>query len=224
VKRRTFIAGLAAGAAALPAASLNAQAETYPSRPITLIVPFPAGGGTDIIARIMAERMRMSLGQSIIVENVTGANGTIGVGRAARATPDGYTIEMGQWSSHIIPGAIYALRYDTVRDFEPIAAIGIFPLVLYAQKSNASKRFEGIDNVAEIEPGQGISGNYDRWNACLWRVIPEGNRYALSICPLSRRGPGGPGFDGRSDRPDVEFIQQFGAGARWQNKGLHGHD
>src|SRR5262245_56235181 len=93
--RRTFL-HLAAGAAALPSVSCFAWAQAYPTRPITMIVPFPAGGGTDVLARIMAERMRISLGQSIVIENVTGGYGTIGVGRTARAAPDGYTIDMGQ--------------------------------------------------------------------------------------------------------------------------------
>jgi tripartite-type tricarboxylate transporter receptor subunit TctC len=132
--RRRFL-HLAAGAAALPAASSIARAQTYPTRPITMIVPFPPGGTTDVVARIMAERMKMSLGQSIIIENVSGANGSTGVGRAARATPDGYTIDMGQWGTHVVNGAIYTLRYDLVGDFEPIAPIVTIPLVLYARKA-----------------------------------------------------------------------------------------
>src|SRR5712671_2191040 len=132
---RRRILSLAVGAAALPTVSRMAWAQAYPTRPITMVVPFPPGGTTDVLARIMAERMKISLGQSIIVENVTGANGTIGVGRAARATPDGYTIEMGQWSTHIINGAIYALRYNIAGDFEPIASLGTVPQVLYTKKA-----------------------------------------------------------------------------------------
>src|SRR5262245_28122508 len=85
------------------------SAQTYPSRPLTMVVPFSAGGPTDTIGRIMAERMRGPLGQTVIVENVTGAAGSIGVGRVARAAPDGYTLSIGHWSTHVVNGAIYSL-------------------------------------------------------------------------------------------------------------------
>src|SRR5262249_50551549 len=94
----------------------TASAQNYPSRPITMIVPFPAGGPTDTIGRIMAERMRSSLGQTVIIENVTGAAGSIGVGRVARAAPDGYTLSIGHWSTHVVNGAIYSLPYDVFND------------------------------------------------------------------------------------------------------------
>src|SRR5260221_14033090 len=97
----------------------GAQAQTFPSRSITLIVPFPAGGSTDVVARIMAERMRPLLGQPVIIENVGGAGGSIGVGRVARAAPDGYTIDIGQWDTHV-GSVIYSLNYDLQGDFEPI--------------------------------------------------------------------------------------------------------
>src|SRR5215475_7502474 len=98
----------------------GAQAQTYPSRPITMVVPYSAGGPTDTIARIMAQRMSGPLGQTIIVENVTGAAGTLGVGRVARAAPDGYTISIGHWGTHVVNGAIYTLQYDVLNDFEPV--------------------------------------------------------------------------------------------------------
>ena len=112
--RRNFLY-LAAGAAALPAVSRIAWAQSYPSRPITIVVPFPAGGPTDALARILAERMRGPLGQSVIIENPTGAGGTIGTGRVARAAPDGYTIILGHWQTHVVNGATYRLQYDVVR-------------------------------------------------------------------------------------------------------------
>src|ERR1043165_7748299 len=106
--RRQFL-HLAAGAAALPAMSRVAKAQAYPSRPITIVVPFPAGGSTDVIGRILAEKMRVSLGQTVIIENVGGAGGSIGVGRVARAAPDGYTLDIGQWDTHVANGAAYPL-------------------------------------------------------------------------------------------------------------------
>ena len=117
----------------------SATAQTYPSRPITMVVPYAAGGPTDTIARIMAEKMRGSLGQTIIVENVTGAAGTIGVGKVARAAPDGYTISIGHWGTHVVNGAIYALQYDVLNDFEPVAMIATNPQVIVAKKAMPAK-------------------------------------------------------------------------------------
>src|SRR5215470_19995956 len=131
--RREFL-HLAAGAAALPAVSRTARAQTYPSRPITMVVPYPPGGLTDVIGRILAEGMRTSLGQSVIIENVGGANGSIGTGRVARAAPDGYTLVVGIWNTHVANGATYALQYDIVKDFEPIVLLADAPLLLVARK------------------------------------------------------------------------------------------
>jgi tripartite-type tricarboxylate transporter receptor subunit TctC len=116
-----------------------AAAQTYPSRPITLIVPFPPGGSTDVIARIMAERMRPTLGQPIVIENVGAAQGSIGVGRVARAAPDGYTIDIGQWDTHVVNGAIYPLPYDLVRDFEPIGLLSKNPLMIIGHSLTSRK-------------------------------------------------------------------------------------
>jgi tripartite-type tricarboxylate transporter receptor subunit TctC len=132
--RRRFL-HLAAGAAALPAVSRIAWAQSYPSRPITMIVPFPPGGLADVIGRIAAEGMRASLGQSIIIENVGGANGSVGTGRVARTAPDGYTLVLGIWNTHVGNAATYALQYDVVKDFEPIALLADAPLLLVAKKA-----------------------------------------------------------------------------------------
>jgi tripartite-type tricarboxylate transporter receptor subunit TctC len=107
-----------------------AQAEVYPSHPLALIVPFPAGGPTDTLARIITERMRLSLGQPVVIENVTGAGATIGVGRAVNASPDGYTFVLGNWTSHVGPGAIYKLPYDVLTDLAPISMISASPLMI----------------------------------------------------------------------------------------------
>jgi len=101
----------------------SATAQVYPSRPITMVVAFAAGGPTDTSARVLAERMRASLGQPVVIENVTGANGSIGVGRVARAAPDGYMLSMGGWTENVVNAAIYSLAYDVVKDFEPISLI-----------------------------------------------------------------------------------------------------
>src|SRR5207253_1021074 len=118
--RRRFLQ-LAAGAAALPAVSRFAWAQAYTTRPITMVVPYGAGGSGDTIGRIVAEGMRGSLGQPVIVENVVGASGTIGVGRVARASPDGYTFVLGNWATHVLNGPMFALQYDLIKEFEPIS-------------------------------------------------------------------------------------------------------
>ena len=116
-----------------------AAAQTYPSRPITIVVPYSAGGPTDTIARIMAERMRGPLGQTVVVENTTGAGGTIGVGRVARAAPDGYTISIGHWGTHVVNGAIYPLAYDVLNGFEPVAMIATNPQLIVTKKAVPAK-------------------------------------------------------------------------------------
>jgi tripartite-type tricarboxylate transporter receptor subunit TctC len=132
--RRRFLR-LAAGAAALPAVSRMAWGQAYPSRPLTMNVPFPAGGAADSTSRIIAEHMRASLGQPVIIENVGGANGSIGVGRVARAVPDGYTFGIGLWSTHVTNGAIYALSYDVLNDFQPISPLTVQPYLIVAKKT-----------------------------------------------------------------------------------------
>src|SRR5262245_47693856 len=109
--------------------------EVYPVRPVTIVVPFSAGGPTDVLTRIIADRLKVNLGQSVIIENVTGAAGGTGVGRVARATPDGYTLIMGNWSTHVVNGAIYALQYDLLNDFEPIGTVASNPQLLVAKKN-----------------------------------------------------------------------------------------
>jgi tripartite-type tricarboxylate transporter receptor subunit TctC len=117
--RRTFL-HLAAGTVALPVASRIASAQPYPTRPITMIVPVGAGSSSDVAGRLVAERMGTALGQPIIIENVPGADGSIGVGRVARARPDGYTIEFGSLAANVLNGAFYSLSYDLLGDLTPI--------------------------------------------------------------------------------------------------------
>lgn len=122
---------LVAACSAVPVAS----AQVYPARPITIVVPFTAGGPSDTLARILAEHARASLGQPVVVENVPGAGGTLGVGRVVRAAPDGYSVSYGQWASHVGAGAIYPVQYDVLTDLEPVAMLGSTPLWVVARKS-----------------------------------------------------------------------------------------
>jgi tripartite-type tricarboxylate transporter receptor subunit TctC len=125
---------VAASAAALPALPRATYAQDYPSHPITLVVPYAAGGSADTFPRIMAERMRATLGKAVIVENVTGAAGSIGTGRVARAAPDGYTFGLGNWSTHVANAVVYPLQYDVRADFEPIAQVALTPLMIATSK------------------------------------------------------------------------------------------
>jgi len=138
-----------------------ASAQVYPSRPITMVVPFAAGGPVDTVARILSEPMRASLGQSIIVENVTGAAGSIGVGRVARAAPDGYTLSIGHWSTHVVNGAIYALPYDLLRDFEPIVLLPSNPMIVVSKNGVPAKdlkEFVGWIKANEGKVSAGTAG------------------------------------------------------------------
>jgi tripartite-type tricarboxylate transporter receptor subunit TctC len=161
--RRVLVAGVAAlmfGAAA--------QAQPFPSRPITMVVPFAAGGPTDAIARAISERMRVSLGQSIIIENVTGAGGSIGVARAVRAAPDGYTLSLGHTGTHVVNGAIYPLQYDLLNDFEPIALIASNPMMVVTKNAVPAKNLRELiewlkansDKVATGTAGVGSASHF----------------------------------------------------------------
>ena len=130
-----------------------AAAQTYPSRSITLVVPFPPGGSTDVAARIMAERMRPVLGQTVIIENQGGAGGSIAVGRVARAAPDGYTIDIGQWDTKV-GSIIYNLNYDLQKDFEPIGLISNNPQLIVAKKALPANDLKSLVAWMKANPGE----------------------------------------------------------------------
>jgi tripartite-type tricarboxylate transporter receptor subunit TctC len=156
--RRHFL-HLAAGAAALPAIPRVAWAQAYPARPITMIVPFPAGGPTDLIARVLAERMRGWLGQTVVVENASGAaNGSVGVGRLVRSAPDGYTLGIGHWSNNVVNGAMYSLPDDLLKDLEPLALLTTNPLVLVGKNALAAKNLREMIQWAKASPEQALMG------------------------------------------------------------------
>ncbi|MEQ1776353.1 MAG: tripartite tricarboxylate transporter substrate-binding protein [Burkholderiales bacterium] len=119
-------------------------AQTYPSRPITIVVPFAAGGPTDTLARIVSDPMRKLLGQTVVVENVTGAGGSIAVGRVARAAPDGYTIGIGHWGSHVVNGAYYTLPFDLLTDLEPVGMIASNPQVIISKLAVPAKNLKEL--------------------------------------------------------------------------------
>jgi tripartite-type tricarboxylate transporter receptor subunit TctC len=135
-----------------------AIAAMYPSHPITMVLPFSAGGPTDTLARILAARMQVSLGQPIIIENVTGAAGTLGVGRAVRAPPDGYTISVGPMNSHVLTGAIYNLPFDLLRDLEPVALLANNPSVVVSKKDAPAKDLKDLIAWVKANPDKVLAG------------------------------------------------------------------
>jgi tripartite-type tricarboxylate transporter receptor subunit TctC len=134
-----LFSGAALAAALLLAGTAGSPAQDFPSRPVTVVVPFSAGGPTDALIRTLGERMHQSLGQPVLVENVTGAAGTIGVGRVAKAPGDGYTLSFGHWSTHVINGAVYPLPFDLLTDFEPVALLTSYPMLLVSKNGVPAK-------------------------------------------------------------------------------------
>jgi tripartite-type tricarboxylate transporter receptor subunit TctC len=148
--------------AAALAASLGApgvaSAQVYPSRSVTLVVSYPAGGPTDAIGRIMAEGLRASLRQTLIIENVAGAAGSIGTGRVARAAPDGYTLIFGNWASHVVNGAVYSLQYDVLNDFEPVSLIATQPMIIVARKTLPATDLKELVAWLKANPDKASAG------------------------------------------------------------------
>jgi tripartite-type tricarboxylate transporter receptor subunit TctC len=157
MEMRKLSLALLAGAAIVGAMSA-AKAEVFPSRPITLIVPFPAGGPTDTIGRIMADGMRASLGQPVIIENVAGASGSIATGRAARSAPDGYTLSLGTWPTHVVNGAVYRLQYDLLNDFAPVGLIAENPLLIVAKRDMPANNLQELVTWLKLNPDKASNG------------------------------------------------------------------
>jgi tripartite-type tricarboxylate transporter receptor subunit TctC len=149
---------LAAAAALLPAANCLARADTFPSRPVTLVVPFPPGGPTDTIARIVSGPMQAALGQSVVIENVNGGGGIVGMERVARASPDGYTLCVGHWGTHVVLGATKKLSFDVLNDFEPVALVADTPIWLVARKNFPAGDLKELIAWLKANPGKGLAG------------------------------------------------------------------
>jgi tripartite-type tricarboxylate transporter receptor subunit TctC len=198
---------IALGAVSAVAMASAAWAQVYPSRPITAVVPFPAGGSIDTVARVIGERMKVSLGQPLIIENVVGAGGSIGVGRLAHAAPDGYTIGLGNLSTHVINGATYALDYDVVKDFEPVSLLTTEPMVVGAKmampgsdlkelvawlKANPDKASAAVGGIGDIT--QIADTLFQRETGTQFQLVP----YRGTVLALN---------DVISGRVDLVFMQ-----------------
>jgi tripartite-type tricarboxylate transporter receptor subunit TctC len=176
---------LAATAAALPSILRIARAQAYPSRPITMIVPYPAGGLFDALARVLAEPMRGALSQTVVIENVGGAGGSIAVGRVARAAPDGYTVAIGSADQFVVNAAIYPLQYDVVKDFEPVALLISGPILIVTKTAIPAKNLKELiqwlkanhEKVAQGHNGsdgaQHLCGiELQRTTGASWQFVP----------------------------------------------------
>jgi tripartite-type tricarboxylate transporter receptor subunit TctC len=166
----------------------GAQAQSYPSRAITIIVPFPPGGSTDVVARIMAERMRPVLGQPVVIENVGGAGGSIAVGRLARAAPDGYTIDIGQWDTHV-GSVIYPLTYDLQTDFEPIGLISINPQLLVGKKNLPADDLKTLVAWLKANPGKATFVNQNAAAHVTGILMQQATGTSVQFIPYRGAGP-----------------------------------
>ena len=182
---RKLIIGIAC---AMLAGIASASAQTYPSRTITLIVPFPPGGSTDTTARIMADRMRPILGQSIVLENVGGAGGSIAVGRLARAAPDGYTIDIGQWDTHV-GSIIYSLNYDLQTDFAPIGLISVNPQLLVAKKNLVANDLKSLVAWMKANPGEAKFVNQNAAAQISGILLEKATGTKMTYIPYRGAGP-----------------------------------
>jgi tripartite-type tricarboxylate transporter receptor subunit TctC len=175
-------------AIALAACAAAAQAQGFPSRPITLVVPFPPGGSTDTAARIIADRMRAPLGQTVVVENVGGAGGTIGVGRIARAAPDGYTIDIGQWDTHV-GWIIYPLTYDLQKDFQPIGLLSVNPQLMIARKGFPADDLKGLVAWMKANPDKATFVDQNAAARVTGILMQQATGTTLQFIPYRGAGP-----------------------------------
>ena len=182
---RKFVAALAL---ALLASVQIAHAQTFPSRTITIVVPFPPGGSTDAVARIMAEKMQAILGQTVIIENVGGAGGTTAVGRVARAAPDGYTIDIGQWDTHV-GSIIYKLNHDPEKDFAPIGLISINPQLLIGKKTLPADDLKGLVAWMKANPGKALYVNQNAAARMSGILLEQATGTKVQFVPYRGAGP-----------------------------------
>jgi tripartite-type tricarboxylate transporter receptor subunit TctC len=166
----------------------GAQAQNYPARQITLVVPFPPGGSTDVAARIMAEKMRPILGQAVIIENVGGAGGSIAVGRVARAAPDGYTIDIGQWDTHV-GSIIYNLTYDLQKDFTPLGLISNNPQLMVAKKNLPANRLNELVTWMKAHPGDAKFVNQNAAAHVTGILMEKATGTTVTYIPYRGAGP-----------------------------------
>jgi len=199
--------------AAMFAASLvgGATAQTYPTRPITIIAPFPAGGPLDGIARVLGESMHASLGQPVVVENVAGAGGNLGIGRLARATPDGYTVGIGQWSTQVVNPVTYSLPYDVLKDFEPVALLTITPQLIIARKDFPAKDIKELVTWLKANPDKATAATVGAAGGAQVSAMYFQQKTGTTFRFVPYRGGGPAILDLMAGRVDLMFDQAANA-------------
>ena len=201
----------------------GAPAQVYPSRPITMIIGLAPGGAVDVLARGLAEHMKGTLGQPIVVENVSGAGGTVGTGRVVRAPPDGYTLGMGTAGQYVVNGAVYALSYDLLKDFEPVVLLPSVPYWMVARKTMPPNDLKGLIAWLKANPASAATVGTASLSRLCGVLVPEPDRHQFPVHSLSGRRTGAAGPGGRPDRHHMRSGGQFAAaGARRQSQGLCG--
>jgi len=188
ISRRILALTLAALAFELSSNRVT-TAQTYPTRPITLIVPFAAGGPTDTIARVVTQRMRMTLGQPVIIENIGGAEGTIAVGRAARAAPDGYTIGIGNVATNVLNGAVYSISYNLISDFEPISLLANAPAFIVANNAVAAKDLKELIALLKANPDKMSAGTFATWGRLFGAYFQQSSGTHMQFVPYRGAAP-----------------------------------
>jgi tripartite-type tricarboxylate transporter receptor subunit TctC len=174
--------------AAIFGATSGAAAQSYPSKPITIVVPFSAGGPTDTLARIIGEPIRKTLGQTVLVENVTGAGGSIGTGKVARAPPDGYLVSIGHWGTHVVNGVYYSLPYSVLTDFEPVAMIATNPQVIISKNAVPATNLKELIAWITANQGKALMGTGGIGGASHMAAIYFGNRIGVKFHYVPYRG------------------------------------
>ena len=185
----------------------QAGAQNYPSHPITIVVPFPAGGSIDAVARVLADRMRVSLGQPVIVEDVGGAGGSIGAGRVARAAPDGYTVSIGNITTHVTNAVTYNLTYDLVKDFEPVSLLTTEPMMIGSRTTIPAANLKELIAWLKADPGKATAatGGIGDIPTIAYTLFQKLTDTQFQLVPY--RGSTASFTDAMNGRIDLIFIQ-----------------
>jgi tripartite-type tricarboxylate transporter receptor subunit TctC len=199
----------------------GALAQSFPSRPVTMIVPFAAGGPTDTIARVIGERMGRSLGQSVIIENVTGAGGTIAATRVARAAPDGYTLDLATWSTHVVTPVIYQLQYDVFKDFEPVAWLTQTPLLLVSKTDIPAHNLKELIAWLKADPNAVLLGSAGGTDQVAGYLLKQQTGVQIQVVPY--RGLAPAMQDLLAGRIDLLFDQPSDAMPQIHNGSIKGY-
>jgi tripartite-type tricarboxylate transporter receptor subunit TctC len=174
---------------AIFAGALPVSAQKFPSRPLTMIVPFAAGGPTDTIARVIADRMGRSLGQAVVIENVTGAGGTIAAGRVARAAADGYTLDLATWSTHVVTPVIYKVPYDVFRDFDPVIWLTQTPLLLVSKTDIPANNLKELIAWLKADPNAVLLGSAGGTDQVAGYLLQQQTGAQIQVVPYRGLAP-----------------------------------